>query len=274
MNNKTIAIVTSSATKSGSVILRQAFEAMFSVVDIIVLGDGHEVANRIDAADIVIFRISPTSFLVYRDVVLSRLKNPRHKQLLSCMLDAFDKGTQLRKLQEGHVPVPATRILHDVSALAHWLPCVLKQPAGNQGNGVFLVHDEATMVRTAQQLIDTTGYCIQQEYIPIRPASDKRLFVLDGEVVAAMRRTAKDDDFRSNLHRGGLGDQYTPLSEERTVAIAAATCLELPFCGVDIIDGPTGPLVLEVNPSPGFAIAEISGVAIPNMIAHYYVNGG
>lgn len=272
-NNETITIVTSSLTTSGSIILRQAFEEAHRTVDIIVLGNGREVVNRIDAAGTVIFRVSPKTFIVYRDFVLPYLQNIHHKKLLARILDAFDKSIQLQKLHEGQIPMPATRIIHDVSALADWVPCVLKQPAGNQGDGVFLVHEASEMVELAQRLIDTAGSCIQQEYIHMRPASDKRLFVVGDKVVAAMRRTAKGDDFRSNLHQGGAADPYVPLPEESEVAVSAATCLKLPFCGVDIIDGSTGPLVLEVNPSPGFAVAEISGISVPDMIAHYYVNG-
>lgn len=273
MSKEAIAIVTLSMTAPGALKLQQAFEAIGHTASIVILSDGHTAAERIDEADSVIFRIGPKSLLTYRDIVLPRLKNLQHKKMLSHTLDAFDKAVQMQKLHKGSVPMPATRMIKNVSELESWLPCVLKQPAGNQGKGVFLVHDEATMMQTAQQLIDTTSYCIQQEYIHMRPASDKRLFVLGSEVVAAMRRTAKDDDFRSNIHQGGTGESYTPSSEECKIAVLATACLELPFCGVDIIDGPTGPLVLEVNPSPGFAVAEISGVAVPNMIAHYYVNG-
>lgn len=271
MSSEMVAIITSSMTTPGALALQQSFEHAGYAASLILLGDGREAASRIDRADTVIFRIGPKTFMTYRDIVLPRLNNKQHKRLLSRMLDAFDKGVQAQTLRHGRVPIPATRVIHYVSELAPWLPCVLKQPTGNRGSGVFLAQDRDTTTRVAGQLIDTAGYCIQQEYVHVRTASDKRLFVVGGEVVAAMRRTAKDDDFRSNLHRGGSGDPYIPLTDERNIAVLAAACLELPFCGVDIIDGPAGPLVLEVNPSPGFAIAEITEIPVPDIVANYYI---
>lgn len=271
--NKNIAIVTSSLTAPGATMLQQAFAARGQTADIVLLGDGYSAAGRINTSDIVILRIGPKSFAMYRDTVLPSLENVKHKKLLTRMLEAFDKSIQTQKLRDRHVPVPATRIIHDISELSPWLPCVLKQPTGNQGNGVFLVHDEVSVKQTARQMIASSGSCIQQEYIHIRPATDKRLLVVGDTVVAAMKRTAHGADFRSNLHQGGSSEAYTPLPSECDLAIRATQALELPFCGVDIIDGPTEPLVLEVNPSPGFAIAQTTGIAVPNIIAQHYIEG-
>ena len=253
--------------------LQRAFMAAHATADIVLLGDGREAVGAIDRADIVIFRVGPKSFKRYRDVVLPGLKNTQHKQLLARILQAFDKSTQTQKLFDRHVSMPATRIVRSVSELAPWVPCVLKQPTGNQGEGVFLVHDQTAARQVARQLIDDHGSCIQQEYIHVRPATDKRLFVVGDTVVAAMRRTAKGDDFRSNIHQGGSSQAYTPSLHECTVAVLAAQALALPFCGVDIIDGPVGPLVLEVNPSPGFAIVATTGIAVADSIARGYITG-
>lgn len=270
MSDERVAIVTSAIAMSGTAALQRSFEASQHPADIILLNDGYKTVEQIDKAGSIIFRVSPRSYKVYRDIVLPNLQNKRNKETLSRTLDAFDKGRQAQRLLHGGVLMPDTNVVYNVSMLSPWLPCVLKHPTSNQGKGVFLVKDNNAMVKIATQLIDAAGYCIQQEYIHIRPAADKRLFVVDRSVVAAMRRTASGDNFRSNLHDGGRGDSYTPSSEECATAELAAKCLELPFCGVDIIDSPKGPLVLEVNPSPGFAIADVTGIPVTDIIASHY----
>lgn len=270
MSGAHIVIVTWSRSAPGATALVRSFTSIGVEATIVLLADGCAVASQIDEASEVIFRIGSASVLVYRNVVLPKLRNERHKTTLVKALDAFDKGTQAHMLRSRDVPMPGTRIISRVSDLEDWIPCVLKQPAGNRGDGVFLVHNTSDSLNISQQIIYSCGRCIQQEYIHVRPASDKRLIVVGDEVVASMRRVAEGDEFRSNLHKGASGSAYVPTIEECRVANLATKSLELPFCGVDIIDGPSGPLVLEVNPSPGFDIEKITDIPVTSHIAHYY----
>jgi ribosomal protein S6--L-glutamate ligase len=90
-----------------------------------------------------------------------------------------------------------------------------------------------------------------QEYIEEASGSDIRVFVVNGEVVAAMKRQGADGDFRSNLHQGGSASVYKLNRKEKSVALAAAKSMGLGVCGVDMISSKRGPLVMEVNSSPG-----------------------
>lgn len=269
---KSVVVVTGNRRAPGAMELYQSFTDLSCVVEIVLLDDVKSAGGVIDRADEVVFRIGPKTAAVYRDTLLPLLQNKRHAKLLVHILEAFDKSSQAIKLTDGGIPMPMTRVVRSLSELANWQPCVLKHPSGNKGDGVFLVNGQSAMVEVAGRLLRDEGCCVQQEYIHIRPASDKRLFAVGDQVVAAMKRIAMGDDFRSNLHQGGSGEIYAPSNKERRIAVLAAKSLELPFCGVDIIDSPRGPLVLEVNPSPGFAIAEITGVPVADIVAKYYID--
>lgn len=273
MPQKTIAITTSSLTAPGASALKSAFSSDGWQSTIVVVGDGEGCGLTIDEADEVIFRIGPKSFSAYRDRVLPVLRNPKHTMLLRRMIEGFDKGIQARLLGAAGVAIPETRVVTELSGLGDWLPCVLKYPIGNQGTGVFLARTGQELKKIAGEIIANTGACVQQEYIPMDSVSDKRLFVIGNQVVASMRRTALGGDFRSNLHQGGSGEVYQPTPQEETLAQRSAICLGIPFCGVDIIDSARGPLVLEANPSPGFAIADITGIPVIDKIVEYYNQG-
>lgn len=273
MSQRTIAIVTSSSSMPGASALRAAFAGSGWRAASIVVGDGKDCGPAIDSADEVIFRINQQLFTTYSHTVLPALRNPKHAALLRRVIDGFDKGVQAEFLRTAGVPVPETRIARELPELADWVPCVLKYPVGNQGTGVFLAETPHELKTRAAEIIARAGTCVQQEYIPVVPVSDKRLFVVGSQVVASMRRMASGSDFRSNLHQGGSAEAYQPTDQEEALAVRAAQYLQLPFCGVDVIDSDRGPLVLEVNPSPGFAVAEITGVPVVDKIVEYYNQG-
>src|SRR5690606_4363434 len=111
---------------------------------------------------------------------------------------------------------------------------------------------------------------IVQEYIKESAGSDVRAFVVGGKVVAAMRRTGAPGDFRSNLHRGGSAEAVKLTPKERSTAVRAAKTMGLNVAGVDILQSEEGPLVLEVNSSPGLeGIEGASGVDIADLIIEY-----
>jgi len=111
---------------------------------------------------------------------------------------------------------------------------------------------------------------IVQEFIKESSGSDIRAFVVDGRVVGAMKRQAKDGEFRSNLHRGGTATVIQLTDEEETVALKAAKAMSLDIAGVDMLQSDRGPLILEVNSSPGLeGIEEATGKDIAGEIIKY-----
>jgi ribosomal protein S6--L-glutamate ligase len=130
-------------------------------------------------------------------------------------------------------------------------PLVLKLLEGTQGKGVVLAETN----KAAESVIDAfhglKAYFLAQEFIREAGGSDIRCFVVGEKVVAAMMRQAKEGEFRSNVHRGGQARAIRITPEERQVAIRAARIMGLNVAGVDIMRSNHGPVVLEVNSSPG-----------------------
>jgi ribosomal protein S6--L-glutamate ligase len=108
-----------------------------------------------------------------------------------------------------------------------------------------------------------------QEFIQESAGEDIRAFVVGGKVVASMKRQSLDDDFRSNIHQGGMGSPVKLTDEERRTAIKAARAMGLSISGVDMMRSNRGPLVLEVNSSPGFGIEEVTGRNVAEKVIEY-----
>jgi ribosomal protein S6--L-glutamate ligase len=112
-----------------------------------------------------------------------------------------------------------------------------------------------------------------QAYVAEAEGSDYRLFVLGDKVVAAMKRTAKSGDFRSNISIGGAGQKVVIKEEEKKLAVRATQALGLKMCGVDILHSKSGPLVMELNANPGFVgLSKVSGVNIADEIIKYAIS--
>jgi len=130
-------------------------------------------------------------------------------------------------------------------------PLIVKLLEGTQGLGVVL----AETIKAAKSVIEAfhglKARIIVQEFIKEAKASDIRAFIVDGEVVGAMKRTGKEGEFRSNLHRGGSAELIRLKRSEKAAAIKAATAMGLHIAGVDMLQSDRGPLILEVNSSPG-----------------------
>lgn len=130
-------------------------------------------------------------------------------------------------------------------------PLIVKLLEGTQGLGVVL----AETIKAAKSVIEAfhglKARIIVQEFIKEAKASDIRAFVVNGEVVGAMKRTGKEGEFRSNLHRGGSAELIRLKRSEKAAAIKAATAMGLDIAGVDMLQSDRGPLILEVNSSPG-----------------------
>lgn len=187
-----------------------------------------------------------------------------------------DKLRCLQILSRSGIGLPVTSYAHStkmtekIVQMVGGAPCVIKLIEGTQGKGVIL----ADTKKAAESVIDgfrqMKAHFLVQEFIKESNGKDIRAFVIGDKVVASMMRTAKDGEFRSNLHRGGTAMPVKISEEEATMAVNAAKALGLNVAGVDLLRSTRGPLVLEVNSSPGLQGIETStGLDIATMIIEY-----
>jgi ribosomal protein S6--L-glutamate ligase len=182
---------------------------------------------------------------------------------------ARDKLRSLQLLARQGIDLPITGIAHspddtrDLIDMVGGAPLVVKLVEGTQGIGVVLAETRQAAESVVDAFRGLNAHILVQEYIQEAKGCDIRCLVVGDEVVAAIERRAKEGDFRSNLHRGGVAAvaDITPL--ERDIAIRAAQTLGLDVAGVDILRANRGPLVMEVNASPGLeGIEKTTGVDI------------
>ncbi len=149
-------------------------------------------------------------------------------------------------------------------------PLVVKVLSSTQGKGVLLAETNKAAESLINAFINLNTEFLVQEFIKDAGGADIRCFVIGGKVIAAMQRTAKEGEFRSNLHMGGTAKVIKLKPEERALATKAAKVMGLDLAGVDIIRSAHGPLVLEVNSSPGLeGIEKASGKDIAGAIIQY-----
>jgi ribosomal protein S6--L-glutamate ligase len=149
-------------------------------------------------------------------------------------------------------------------------PVIIKLLEGTQGLGVVLAENKKAAVSVIEAFNGLKARVIVQEFIKESRGEDIRAFVVDGHVVGAMVRTAKEGEFRSNLHRGGTAKVVELTLEEEIAAIKAANAMKLGIAGVDMLRSERGPLIIEVNSSPGLEGIEIAtGVDIAGQIIKY-----
>ena len=146
-------------------------------------------------------------------------------------------------------------------------PCVIKLLQGTQGKGVVLAESKKAAESVIELISGTKSNYLVQEFIKESGGTDIRCLVVGDKVVAAMKRTGADGDFRSNLHRGGSAEIVKISPIERASAVKAAKAMGLNVAGVDILRSNNGPLVLEVNSSPGLeGIEKATGKDVAGMI--------
>jgi len=159
--------------------------------------------------------------------------------------------------------------IEEVIDQAGGTPLIIKVARGTHGNGVVLAETRKA-ARAVMQAFYVEGVTfLVQEFIDESAGKDIRAFIVGGKVIASMLRQGLDDEFRSNLHQGGQGKPIKLTDEERKMAQKAAKAMGLPICGVDILRSDRGPLVLEVNSSPGFAIEQVTGHDVAGKIIEY-----
>lgn len=190
---------------------------------------------------------------------------------------ARDKLRAAQILAKYDVDTPKTFVSRNTSDIDDLLekiglPVIIKLATGTHGNGVILA-DTRKAAKSALQAFylyneDGTNILLQ-EFIKESAGTDIRAFVVGNKVVASMQRESLDDDFRSNLHQGGQGTEIKLTTQEKRVALKAARAMGLHICGVDLMRSERGPLVLEVNASPGFGIEKVTGVDVASKIIEY-----
>ncbi len=191
---------------------------------------------------------------------------------------ARDKLRSTQLLAKAGVTIPKTvfsRNSTDIDNLLEEIggtPAIIKLARGTHGNGVVLAETKkaAKSVLQAFYLTNSDGTnVLLQEFIKESAGTDIRAFVVGSQVVASMKRQSLDDDFRSNLHKGGLGEPIKLTTEEKRMAVKSAKAMGLLVAGVDLMRSNRGPLVLEVNASPGFGIEKITYRDIASKIIDY-----
>lgn len=185
------------------------------------------------------------------------------------VLRARDKLASLQALVADGVPVPETAAAREPSGLAEVLdlvgstPVVVKLLEGSAGHGVVLAETKKAAEALLSAFNQLDADFLVQEFIKEANGSDIRVFVVGGKVVAAMQRHAAPGDFRANLHQGGSSSKVKLTPAERRIALAASKALGLSIAGVDLLRSGKGPVVLEVNVSPGLqGIEASSGVNV------------
>jgi ribosomal protein S6--L-glutamate ligase len=187
-----------------------------------------------------------------------------------------DKLRSMQLLARRGIGLPVTGFAHspddtdDLLKLVGGAPVILKLLEGTQGKGVVLAENK----KAAESVIDAfrglRANFLLQEFIAEAGGADMRAFVIGDRVVAAMKRQAPEGEFRSNLHRGGSAELVKLTPEERLTAVRSAKIMGLNVAGVDIVRSNHGPVVLEVNSSPGLeGIESTTGKNVAGMIVQF-----
>jgi len=187
-----------------------------------------------------------------------------------------DKLRSLQLLSRKGIGMPITGFAHspddieDVITMVGGAPLVIKLLEGTQGIGVVLAETKKAAESVIEAFLGLKANIMVQEFIKEAGGSDIRCFVIGDKVVAAMKRQGKEGEFRSNLHRGGSAELVKITPEERSTAVRAANGMGLNVAGVDLLRSNHGPVVMEVNSSPGLeGIETATGKDIAGMIIDF-----
>jgi len=187
-----------------------------------------------------------------------------------------DKLRSLQLLSRKGVGMPITGFaskpddVPDLIKMVGGAPLVIKLLEGTQGIGVVLAETQKAAESVIEAFMGLKANIMVQEFIEEAGGADIRCFVIGDKVIAAMKRQAADGEFRSNLHRGGSATLIRISPEERKTAVAAAKAMGLSIAGVDLLRSKRGPLVMEVNSSPGLeGIESATGKDIAGLIVEY-----
>jgi ribosomal protein S6--L-glutamate ligase len=214
--------------------------------------------EKLDNVDAIIPRIG-TMATSYGSMVIQQFENLGVFTTLTCdaLLKARNKVAMMQILTKNGISVPRTGLSNNLmtnSAMIDKIgqpPYILKLNTGSQGIGVILSETKRNAESVIEAFTRTEEKLIIQKFISEAKGADVRAFVIDGKIVGAMKRQAKDGEFRSNIHRGASADVITLTDAEIEVALKSTALLGLKIAGVDLLQTNDGPMVLEVNASPG-----------------------
>jgi ribosomal protein S6--L-glutamate ligase len=191
------------------------------------------------------------------------------------LVRARDKLRSLQILARAGVGIPKTVFgretaeIDDILEQVGGTPVVIKVARGTHGKGVVLAETKKAAKAVMQAFYVEDVNFLVQEFITESSGTDIRVFVVGNQVVASMKRQSLDDDFRSNLHQGAEGVTIKLTETEKKTALKAAKAMGLQICGVDMVRSDRGPLVLEVNASPGFGIEKVTNRDVATKIIEY-----
>jgi len=195
--------------------------------------------------------IESTAFTIVHDKLLTQLKLQQ-------------SGLPMPKTYLAATPAAAKKILESVD-----YPIIMKFPQGTQGKGVMFAESFPAASSMLDALTALKQPFLIQEYVETE-GTDTRVIVVGDKVIACMRRIAKPGEKRSNFHAGGKCEAVQTDSHTKKIAIEAAKALGVDICGVDILEGPKGPMIIEVNVSPGLqGITSATKIDIADKIAKY-----
>jgi ribosomal protein S6--L-glutamate ligase len=187
-----------------------------------------------------------------------------------------DKFRALQVLARKGIPMPLTSFAQspddteDLIRMVGGAPLVIKLLEGTQGKGVILADSHQSAVSIINAFKEMHANILVQEFIEESRGMDIRCFVVGDKVVGAIKRQAKEGEFRANVHQGGKASKVKLTPQERSIAVNAAKTIGLKVAGVDLIRSNHGPLVLEINSSPGFeGIEKATGLNIARKIIEY-----
>lgn len=205
-------------------------------------------------------------FPVNESVAISRARDK-----LRCLQLLSREGIGLPVTGFAHSPDDIDDLLREVEGA----PLVIKLLEGTQGVGVVLAETRKAAESVIQAFMGLRQNILVQEFIKEAGGTDLRCFVVGGKVVASMMRRAKEGEFRSNLHRGGTPEPVKLTPQERATAVRAAKIVGLNVCGVDILRSDRGPVVIEINASPGLeGIETASGIDVAGRIIQFIEQNG
>lgn len=216
---------------------------------------GGKILNQFDA---IIPRIRPS--ITFYGCALTRQFEALKVYCLNsstAITQSRDKLYSLQLLLNHGVEIPTTGFANspldtdDLIKMVGGPPLIVKLLEGTQGKGVVIAETKKAAESVINAFKSLNANILVQEFIKEANGKDIRCFVIDGKVVAAIQREALPGEFRANIHLGGTASVIKPTSEEKKIAIKAAKAMDLKVAGVDIIRSIKGPLLLEVNSSPG-----------------------
>ncbi len=192
------------------------------------------------------------------------------------IIQSRDKLLACQLMSDSNIPVPVTAQVGSWKDTARAVsrvggtPCVIKSTEGTHGYGVFLAKSDQQARQLVYQMLERNMRPLVQEYVKESHGQDIRVLVVGGKVIASMKRKANGSEFRSNFHLGGSVQKIDINEEQKKIACLAAATMGLDLAGVDMLISSRGPLILEVNSSPGLeGIESSTGVNIAGEVVKY-----